>query len=297
MAREGVPSIVIQREFGHSNLGMTSVYLQGIDSGEIIETVHARRLSLFSVSASLRLWIRMGSACAARRAKRRSAPPAFSRPCFRAASRSVAVKEWPTSADAQTVKRLALAPSVGLDDPGLAPVWSEWDRLTRFLESARLAFAREHNLWTSLELRSSEDVKLSAATTHGSYKVSLTEHLAAVRNQEILLASVLIHSYALAETAAVERLGGDARDFGGIEEWGRELLATTGSTWDSLSEGVAGVVEVAVVRNAYAHGGRRIDELAAKRLRAVGKTQPRADEVVVLDYPMHCACFAGGSAP
>ena len=40
MAREGVPLIVIQRQLGHSNLGITSVYLQGIDSGEIIETVH-----------------------------------------------------------------------------------------------------------------------------------------------------------------------------------------------------------------------------------------------------------------
>ena len=35
MAREGVPLIVIQRQLGHSNLGITSVYLQGIDSGEI----------------------------------------------------------------------------------------------------------------------------------------------------------------------------------------------------------------------------------------------------------------------
>src|SRR5215210_3501933 len=39
MAREGVPLIVIQRQLGHSNLGITSIYLQGIDSGEIIETV------------------------------------------------------------------------------------------------------------------------------------------------------------------------------------------------------------------------------------------------------------------
>jgi integrase len=39
MAREGVPLVVIQRQLGHSNLGITSVYLQGIDSGEIIETV------------------------------------------------------------------------------------------------------------------------------------------------------------------------------------------------------------------------------------------------------------------
>jgi hypothetical protein len=43
MARDGAPLIVIQRQLGHSNLGITSVYLQGIDSGEIIETVHARR--------------------------------------------------------------------------------------------------------------------------------------------------------------------------------------------------------------------------------------------------------------
>ena len=31
MAREGLPLIVIQRQLGHSNLGITSVYLQGID--------------------------------------------------------------------------------------------------------------------------------------------------------------------------------------------------------------------------------------------------------------------------
>ena len=43
MAREGVPLIVIQRQLGHTNLGITSVYLQGIDNAEIIDTVHARR--------------------------------------------------------------------------------------------------------------------------------------------------------------------------------------------------------------------------------------------------------------
>jgi integrase/recombinase XerD len=55
MAREGVPLIVIQRRLGHSNLGITSIYLQGIDSGEIIETVHARRAPMIPVSASRRL--------------------------------------------------------------------------------------------------------------------------------------------------------------------------------------------------------------------------------------------------
>jgi integrase len=31
------------RQLGHANLGITSVYLQGIDNAEIIDTVHARR--------------------------------------------------------------------------------------------------------------------------------------------------------------------------------------------------------------------------------------------------------------
>jgi site-specific recombinase XerD len=51
MAREGVPLI----QLGHSNLGNTSVYLRGIDSGEIIDTVHARRAPMIPGSASLRI--------------------------------------------------------------------------------------------------------------------------------------------------------------------------------------------------------------------------------------------------
>ena len=53
LAREGVPPIVIQRQLGHSNLGITSVYLQGIDNAEIIETVPARRQPMIPVSTSL----------------------------------------------------------------------------------------------------------------------------------------------------------------------------------------------------------------------------------------------------
>jgi site-specific recombinase XerD len=53
LAREGVPLIVIQRQLGHSNLGITSVYLQGIDNAEIIETVHARRRPMIPVSTSV----------------------------------------------------------------------------------------------------------------------------------------------------------------------------------------------------------------------------------------------------
>jgi len=55
MAREGVALIVIQRQLGHTSLGVTSIYLQGIDSAEIIDAVHARRAPMIPVDASLRL--------------------------------------------------------------------------------------------------------------------------------------------------------------------------------------------------------------------------------------------------
>jgi site-specific recombinase XerD len=53
MAREGVPLNVIQRQLGHANLGITSVYLQGIDNSEIIETVGARAAPMLPASAGL----------------------------------------------------------------------------------------------------------------------------------------------------------------------------------------------------------------------------------------------------
>jgi integrase/recombinase XerD len=53
MAREGVPLNVIQRQLGHADLGVTSVYLQGIDSTEVISTVHARRAPTMPASAGL----------------------------------------------------------------------------------------------------------------------------------------------------------------------------------------------------------------------------------------------------
>jgi len=55
MAREGVPLNVIQRQLGHTDLGVTSVYLRGIDNAEIIDTIHARKPPMMPASAGLRL--------------------------------------------------------------------------------------------------------------------------------------------------------------------------------------------------------------------------------------------------
>ena len=55
LAREGVPLNIIQRQLGHTNLGTTSIYLQGIDPEEILTAVHARRAPMMSASAGLEL--------------------------------------------------------------------------------------------------------------------------------------------------------------------------------------------------------------------------------------------------
>jgi site-specific recombinase XerD len=53
MAREGVPLNVIQRQLGHANLGITSVYLQGIDTAEIVDTVRSRRSPVIPAASAL----------------------------------------------------------------------------------------------------------------------------------------------------------------------------------------------------------------------------------------------------
>ena len=55
MAREGIPLNVIQRQLGHAHLGVTSIYLNGIDNAEIIDTVHGRRPPVLPAAAGLRI--------------------------------------------------------------------------------------------------------------------------------------------------------------------------------------------------------------------------------------------------
>ncbi len=55
MARDGVPLVVIQRQLGHAHLGITSIYLQGMDSSEIIGTVHRRPSPTISASAGFQM--------------------------------------------------------------------------------------------------------------------------------------------------------------------------------------------------------------------------------------------------
>jgi integrase len=57
LAREGVPVNIIQRQLGHTDLGTTSTYLQGIDPSEILDAIHVRRQPTISASAGLNLYL------------------------------------------------------------------------------------------------------------------------------------------------------------------------------------------------------------------------------------------------
>lgn len=52
-AARGIPLPLIQRQLGHSHRSTTGTYLQGIDTEEIISTVHARRAPMMHASAGI----------------------------------------------------------------------------------------------------------------------------------------------------------------------------------------------------------------------------------------------------
>ena len=52
---KGYHSSLSSVKLGHANLGITSVYLQGIDSSEIISTVHGRPSPTISATAGLQM--------------------------------------------------------------------------------------------------------------------------------------------------------------------------------------------------------------------------------------------------
>jgi site-specific recombinase XerD len=55
LLHEGIPLPLIQRQLGHSHRSTTGTYLEGINTEEIISTVHARRAPMMHASAGLAL--------------------------------------------------------------------------------------------------------------------------------------------------------------------------------------------------------------------------------------------------
>jgi hypothetical protein len=172
-------------------------------------------------------------------------------------------------------------------------MWSEWGRLTRFFESARIGLLRERRIWESVEISQPSATKLTLRDGPRTYSVTVSQHLAAIQDEHSLCSSVLVYSYALAEMAAREALGiPETRTLkGGIESWGRRLLKNTSSSWAKVLGGKAGCVEVAVLRNAVAHGHGKFDTGMRDRLAKAGGTPHwNIGERLTLDYETTTIC-------
>ena len=98
------------------------------------------------------------------------------------------------------------------------------------------------------------------------------------------MAATLVLSYALAEAAAVDRLGIDSRIVAGIEDWGGRLLRAAGKDWQCVVGGRAGAIEVGVVRNVIVHGQNVIDEKNFTRLEKGGSQAFALGDPVELTY-------------
>ncbi len=163
-------------------------------------------------------------------------------------------------------------------------LWDEWGRITRFFESSRIALAREATLWKSLQLADPADAFVRVTTGSSTYQVSLEDHAAAVADTWFLYASALMSYYALAESAAADRLGlDDLVGCDGIADWGERLLESAGAKWRKPSER-SRIVEVGVVRNLIAHGDRVYSKRAVAKLQTAGLSPcPAVGDPVVLD--------------
>jgi len=161
---------------------------------------------------------------------------------------------------------------MALSADDMADVWADYRRITRFFASAQIAFERERLLIDSLSLRDPDSVMGRVPLSTGSYRFSVTDHLAALADVQALYSAVLTQTYTLAETAALASFTppGDSRSSGGIEVWGKKLLDAQDKVWADVPCGKSGLVEVAVARNLSVHGDGRLGAADVRRLSDAG---------------------------
>jgi hypothetical protein len=164
-------------------------------------------------------------------------------------------------------------------------VWEEWGRVTRFLESSRYTLLQAARRWDEVANLDVTNANLEIEMEGTTYRVSVGQHVAALSDMWCLYSSALMLYFALAETAAAERLGfEDLVGCNGIEDWAGQLLAAAGVEWRCEEERL-GLVEIGVVRNLIAHGERQYSRRAVARLSAAGLPKvPSVGDRVLLDY-------------
>lgn len=166
----------------------------------------------------------------------------------------------------------------------MSSLWSRWGALTRSLISMRVAVERERSFWESLNFTNRSNLKIKAKARGGGFTIRLVDHVQALDDEGAILAAALVLSYSVAESAATDHLGLDSRNVAGIEDWGGRLLASADADWSHVEGGLAGAVEVGVIRNLIVHGAQSVDVKSHHRLVAAGCTRFAPGTSLALDY-------------
>lgn len=155
-------------------------------------------------------------------------------------------------------------------------IWTEWKKITRFIESSRIAFSRESLLCSSFQPIDPSAVQIVITEGPSTFKSTLKEHVRTLQDESILFSIGLLASYALTESFARIKLSisEDAELPGGIEAWGASLLRRTGQCWTSVLGGLQGIIEVSVARNYAAHGTATVTQSAINRFNSLGLECP-----------------------
>ncbi|MET0813087.1 MAG: hypothetical protein ABWY03_08530 [Microbacterium sp.] len=166
----------------------------------------------------------------------------------------------------------------------LSDIWVRWGALTKSLISTRIAVERERAFWDDLDFTEKSRLRLKTSVRDSRLDVKLVDHVDALDDESTVLAGTFVLSYALAEAEAIAKLGLDPRTTYGVEDWGSRLLLNAGRTWSDVPDGLAGAVEVAVVRDLVVHGRTTLDAYDCARLTQAGCVSHSVGDAVVLDY-------------
>ncbi|MEL3889249.1 hypothetical protein V6B08_03205 [Ferrovibrio sp. MS7] len=175
-----------------------------------------------------------------------------------------------------------------------APIWREWAALTRLQWGGRIAFREE--VARAERMMAGGETSIAEADSGGEYTTSLLRHREAMADTDLFWTLIFLRSFALLETHAKlvshivetrrwDLLSGKLSEAelqhvnsrrleGGIDAWMTQVLRGCGQDWSMVYQGVAGMVEVAQVRNAIAHGVLHCTETQREKARRLAYGWP-----------------------
>lgn len=163
-------------------------------------------------------------------------------------------------------------------------LWDRWGALTRSLISTRIAVERERSFWENLNFTNRSNLKIKARVRGGAFTIRLVDHVKALDDEATVLAAALVLTYSVAESAVTDHLGLESRQVAGVEDWGGRLLKSVGRDWGQVEGGLAGAVEIGVVRNLIVHGVDKVDSKSHQRLLTAGCDRFETGSPLALDY-------------